>query len=64
MCVNFQARQGTLTFLVQICPKLDLELKIEKTKVGIKTSILGILCESIFRQNGQLLLFWPKFVQK
>ena len=30
----------------------------------IRISILEILCVQIFRQNGQFLLFRPKFAQK
>ena len=54
MCVNFQLKQTTLTFLVQICPKRKLGFEIQKTNVGIRISILEILCVPIFRQNGQL----------
>ena len=31
MCTNFQAKQTALTFLAQICPKIDLGLEIQKT---------------------------------
>ena len=64
MCTNFQAKQIALTFLAQICPKMELGLEIQKINVGIKISILEILCVPIFRQNGQLWLFRPKFAQK
>ena len=53
-----------LIFLAQICPKMDLGLEIEKPNFGIRISILEIPCVPIFRQNGQLSLFWPKFTQK
>ena len=53
-----------LTFLVQICAKKDLGLEIQKSNVGIRMIILQILCVPIFRQNGQLSLFWAKFAQK
>ena len=43
---------------------MDLGLEIQKTNVGIRMSILEIPCVPIFRQNEQLGLFWPKFVQK
>ena len=38
MCrfAKFQAKQTTLTFSVQICPKMDLGLGIQKTHVGIR----------------------------
>ena len=64
LSVHFQAKQTTLTFLVQICPKMDLGLEIQKTNIRIRLIILEILCVSIFRQNGQLSLFWPNFAQK
>ena len=52
MCANFPAKQLTLTFLTQICPKMDLEIEIQKTNVGIKISIFKIPCAPIFRQDG------------
>ena len=61
MCASFQTKQTALTFSVQICSKVDLELAIQKTIVGIKISILNIPCVPIFSQNKQLL---PKLVQK
>ena len=64
MYANFKAKQTTLTFLAQICPKRNLELKIQKTNVGIRIIILEIPCVLIFRQNAQLLIFLPKFAQK
>ena len=64
MCANLQTKRTTLTFLTQICPKGNLELEIHKTNVGIRISILEIPCVPIFRQNGQLWLFGPKFAQK
>ena len=53
-----------LTFSGQICLKMDLGLKIQKTNVGIRMTILEILCVPTFRQNGPLSLFWLKFAQK
>ena len=64
MCANFQLKRTTLTFLVQICPKRKLGFEIQKTNVGIRISILEIPCVPIFRQNGQLWIFGPKFAQK
>ena len=64
MCANFQTKRTALTFLVQICPKRKLGFEIQKTNVGIRISILEIPCVPIFRQNGQLWLFGPKFAQK
>ena len=63
MCVNFQLKRITLTFLAQICPKRKLGSEIQKTNVGIRISIFEIPCVPIFRQNGQLWLFGPKFAQ-
>ena len=50
--------------MAQICPKRKLEFEIQKTNVGIRISIFEIPCVPIFRQNGQLWLFGPKFAQK
>ena len=36
MCVNFQLKRTTLTFLVQICPKRKLGFQIYKTNAGIR----------------------------
>ena len=54
VCTKFQEKQIALTFLAQMCPKMDLRFKIQKTNVGITISILEILCMPIFRQNKQL----------
>ena len=64
LCANFQPNWTTLTFLAQICPKTKLEFEIRKTNVGIRISIFEIPCVPIFRQNGQLWIFGPKFAQK
>ena len=63
MCVNFQLKRTNLTSLAQICPKRKLRFEIQKTNVGIRISIFEIPCVPIFRQNGQLWLFGPKFAQ-
>ena len=54
VCANFQAKQTALTFLAQICPKMDLGLAIQKTIVRIRISVLNITCVSIVSQNKQL----------
>ena len=54
MCAYFQAKQTALTFLAQICPKIDLGLVSQKTIVGIRISILNIPYVPIFSQNEQL----------
>ena len=59
MCTNFQAKQTTLTFLAQICPKMDLGLEIQKTNVGIRISIIKLPCVPVFRKKGQLWHFRP-----
>ena len=64
VCANFQAKQTALTFSAQIFPKMNLGLKIQKTIIGIKLSILDIPCMPIFSQNERLCVFRPKFVQK
>ena len=63
-CANFQEKWTNLTFLAQICPKRNLKLEIHKTNVGIRISIVKMSCVLIFRKNGQIQLFQPKFAQK
>ena len=63
MCANFQLQQTTLIFLAQICPKRKLGYEIQKINVGIRISILEISSVPIFRENGQLWFFGPKFSQ-
>ena len=43
---------------------MDLRLEIQKTNVGIKTSILEIPCVPIFKQSGLFLLFRTDIAQK
>ena len=59
MCgfAKFQAKQTTLTFSVQICPKIDLGLGIQKATVRIRISIVKMPCMPIFRKNEQLDFF-------
>ena len=64
MCPNFQLKQTTLIFLAQISPKRKWGFEIQKTNIGIRISIFEIPCVPIFRQNGQLWIFGPKFAQK
>ena len=54
VCASFQAKQTALTFLAQICPKMDLGLAIQKPIVEIRISILDIPCVPIFSQTEQL----------
>ena len=44
--------------------KMDLHFKIQKTYLGIIICIVKKPNVPIFRQNGQIGLFWPKFGQK
>ena len=53
-----------MTFSAQICSKMDVGLETEKIDVGIRISILAILCVSIFRQNRQLWLFLAQIRSK
>ena len=64
ICANFQLKPTTLTLLAQMCQKRKLGFEIQKTNAGIRISILEIPCVPIFRQNGQLWVFGPKFAQK
>ena len=43
---------------------MDLGFKIQKANLEIIIRILKISYVPIFRQNGQIALFLPKFVQK
>ena len=53
-CANFQGKQTALTFSVQIWPKMDLGLTIQKAIAGIRINILDIPCVPIFSQNEQI----------
>ena len=64
MCTNFQTKRTTLTFWAQICPKMDLGSKCQKSKSRFETRILGTLRVPIFRHKGQLWIFGFKFAQK
>ena len=56
-------RVEQLTFLAQICSKVDFWFEIKKS-VEIRISIFKIPCMPTFRQNKKFWLFWPKFAQK
>ena len=64
MRANFQPNWTTLTLSVQILPKKDLGLEIQKTNGGTRISIVEMPCVPILRKNGKLWLFQPKFAQK
>ena len=57
MCINFQAKQTTLTFLVQICQRMDLGLAIQKTNVGTRISIVKMPCVRIFKKRDNFDFF-------
>ena len=40
ICANFQAKRTTLTFSVQICPKMDFGVRISKIQVGNQNQLL------------------------
>ena len=64
LCAIFWGKRTTLNFLVQICPKVDLGMEIQKTNFGIKISIFETRCVPILRQSEHFLLFRPKFAPK
>ena len=64
MCTNFQAKRTTLTFLAQICPKMDLRSEIQKTSVGIRISIVKMPCVPMFRKKGTILTFSTQICSK
>ena len=64
LCASFEPNWTTLTFLVQILPKMDLGSEIQKANVGIRISIVKMPCMPIFRKNRQFCFFQPKFAQK
>ena len=61
MCVNFQAKSTALTPSAQIYRERDFEMEFQKFKseFGISTSKIAYVL--IFRQNGQIRIFPPKF---
>ena len=61
MCTNFQTKRTTLNFWAQICPKMNFGSEFQKSKSGFGIITSNIPCVSIFSQNGQLLIFRPKF---
>ena len=42
---------------------MDCGVEFENCKCRIEIRILEILCAPIFRQSGQVWIFWPDFAQ-
>ena len=61
---QFSDKTDNFDFFGPNLPQMDFSFEIQKTTVGIRISFDDIPCVPIFRQNGQLWLFWPKFAQK
>ena len=57
MCTNFQTKRTNLNFWAQICPKIDVGVRFQKSNsgFGFKTSIISYV--PIFSQNRQHLVF-------
>ena len=64
MFTFFQTKRTTLTFWAQIWPNINVGVKISKIEVWIGNQHPWDRCAPIFRQNGQLWIFGPKFVQQ
>ena len=60
MC-QFSVKADNFDFFGPNLPKKEKGFQIQKTKVGIRISILEIPCVPIFSQNGQRLVLRPKF---
>ena len=61
---QFSDKTNNFDFLSPNLPKIGVKIlgsKFQKSKSGFGISILKILCFPIFRQNGELLIFRPKF---
>ena len=61
MCTNFQTKLTLLLFEPKFAQKWILGSEFQKSKSGFGISTSNIPCVPIFSQNGQLLIFWPKF---
>ena len=64
MCNYFQAKQTTLIFPAQNCPKTNWESQIQKTNDGLRINIIMMPYVPILGGNRQLWIFRPKFAQK
>ena len=63
-CVTTSDKRSNSFSWDWLCPKRNLGFEIQKNNFGKRICILEIPCMPIFRQNGQLWLFWLKFAQK
>ena len=61
MCTNFQTKRTFLNFWAQIAQKWIWGSESQKSKSGFEINTSKIPYEPIFSQNGQLLVFQPKF---
>ena len=61
---QFSVQTDNFDFFGPNLPKKKIKIEIQKTNVGIRISMFEIPCVPIFRQNGHLWLFGPKFAQK
>ena len=61
MCTNFWTKQELCLLGPKFAQKWILGSEFQKSKSGFGIDILEILCAPIFRQNGQLWIFRPKF---
>ena len=61
MCTNFQTKRTTLTFSPKFAQKWILGSEFRKSKSGFGINTSNIPCVPIISQNGQFLIFRPKF---
>ena len=61
MCTNFQTKWTTLNFWAQTAQKWILGSEFQKSKSGFEINTSKKTCVPISSQNGQLLIFRPKF---
>ena len=59
---QFSDIRGNFKFLDPNLPKNSFwGLEFQKSKSGFGINTSNVSCVPIFSQNGQLLIFWPKF---
>ena len=59
VCATFQTKQTALTFLSQICLKMDLGLEIRKTNFGIRIKSLRYSVWQFLKKSGNFDFFGP-----